>query len=52
MNENGKIDISHKNMGNQNVKKYDDELIIQLGNTYEKMQKLRVEILKIKVVHI
>ena len=40
LNENGKIDISHKNMGNQNAKKYNDELIIQLGKTYEKNAKI------------
>lgn len=52
LNENGKIDISHKNMGNQNAKKYNDELIMQLGKTYEKNAKITGEILKIKVVHI
>ena len=40
LNENGKIDISHKNIGNQNAKKYNDELIIQLGKTYEKNAKI------------
>lgn len=40
LNEKGKIDISHKNMGNQNAKKYNDELILELGKIYEKNAKI------------